>query len=134
MTAQPALDTNVIELDTSRIYAPPRVVEGPNPILDAPLDAPSLPAIDATLNRPKAKRQRKKAATGKKPGRPAKAKAPEVEAPAQQQQQPQQQVATAAPPQHPFFARRISTTAGWAIGYVVLFFSVGAALGFWAIR
>lgn len=131
MTAQPALDTNVIELDTSRIYAPPRVVEGPNPILDAPLDAPNLPAIDATLNRPKAKRQRK-AKTGKRPGRPAKAKAPEAEAPAHREPTPQTVVA--APPQHPFFAKPVSTTTGWAIGAMMFFLTVGAALGFWAIR
>lgn len=130
MSALPA--EQPLELDTARIYQLPPREEVPNPILDAPLDAPNLPAIDATLNRPKAKRQRKAKGTGKKRGRPATPKAPEAEAPVHREPTPQTVVA--APPQHPFFAKPVSTTTGWAIGAMMFFLTVGAALGFWAIR
>lgn len=130
MSAQPAT-ADIIELDTSRIYQPPPKPVAANPILEAEPEA-YQPPPDAILNRPKAKRQRKAKGTGKKPGRPPRAKATEAEAPAQPAPTPQTVVA--APPRHPFFAKPVSTTTGWAIFACMLALGVGAALGFWAIR
>lgn len=76
MSAQPAT-ADIIELDTSRIYQPPPKPVAANPILEAEPEA-YQPPPNAVLNRePKPKRQRKAKGTGKKPGRPPRAKAPE---------------------------------------------------------
>lgn len=129
MSAQPA--EQPLELDTARIYRLPEKVEVANPILDAPLNVPLQPVPDAVLPpAARAKRQRKAKGTGKKPGRPAKAKAPEAPG----QPAPTPQTVVAAPPRDPFFSKPVSTTTGWAIFACMFALGVGAALGFWAIR
>lgn len=130
MSALPA--EQPLELPASaEIYRLPPKVELPNPILEAEPAAYQPP--NAVLNRPEPKkRQRKAKGTGKKPGRPPRAKATEVEAPVQPAPTPQTVVA--APPRHPFFAKPVSTTTGWAIFACMFALAVGAALGFWAIR
>ena len=130
MSAQPAT-ADIIELDTSRIYQPPPKPVAANPILEAEPEA-YQPPPNAVLNRPEPKkRQRKAKGTGKRPGRP-KNPVPEAEAPAQPAPTPQTVVA--APQRHPFFAKPVSTTTGWAIFACMFALAVGAALGFWAIR
>ena len=133
MSAQPAENLAADPAWDNVLKMPPRV-EGANPILDAPVtDVAYEPPPDVLLNRPEPKkRQRKAKGTGKKPGRPPRAKATEAEAPAAPAPTPQTIVA--APPRHPFFARPVSTTTGWAIFACMFALGVGAALGFWAIR
>ena len=130
MTALPA--EQPLELDSARIYKLPPREDVSNPILEAEPEA-YQPPPDAVLNREPPKRKRKAKATGKRPGRPAKAKAPEVPA-APAQPAPTPQTVVAAPPRDPFFSKPVSTTTGWAIGAMMFFLMVGAALGFWAIR
>lgn len=130
MSAQPAT-ADIIELDTSRIYQPPPKPVAANPILEAQPEAYEPPP-NAVLNRPEPKkRQRKAKGTGKKPGRP-KNPAPQAEAPVAPAPTPQTIVA--APPRNPFFSKPVSTTTGWAIFACMFALSVGAAVGFWAIR
>lgn len=135
MSAQPATTADIIELDTSRIYQPPPKPVAANPILEAEPEA-YQPPPGAVLNRPEPKkRQRKAKGTGKKPGRPPRAKAPD---PGLETKSQEQAVATppsgSAPPRHPFFAKPVSTTTGWAIFAYMFALGVGAALGFWATR
>lgn len=129
---QPALAEQPLELPASaEIYRLPPKVELPNPILEAEPET-YQPPPNAVLNRPEPKkRQRKAKGTGKRPGRP-KNPVPQAEAPVQPAPTPQTVVA--APPRHPFFAKPVSTTTGWAIFACMFALAVGAALGFWAIR
>ncbi len=72
MSALPA--EQPLELPASaEIYRLPPKVESPNPILEAEPEA-YQPPPDAVLNRPEPKKRRKAKGTGKKPGRPPRAK------------------------------------------------------------
>ena len=131
MSALPA--EQPLEIDTARIYQLPPREDVPNPILEATPEA-YQPPPDVILNRPKAKRQRKTKAPGKKRGRPAAAKAPIEPLAPPAQPAPTPQTVVAAPPRDPFFSKPVSFTAGWAVAAMMFALAVGAAIGFWAIR
>lgn len=132
MSAQPAT-ADIIELDTSRIYQPPPKPVAANPILEAEPEA-YQPPPNAVLNRPEPKkRQRKAKGTGKKPGRPPRAKTTTSEIAGHVPADPQPLVATpphgSARPNIRFSRPNVDTLI-LILGGFVLFVAGGASAYF----